>query len=163
MIEKYSLTPTEKYTSKWDAYHGLIPVSIKTKKINCALEMGDIFRQASIEEDFLIIAGFWSGVKTNIVKELILKIPASYWRSQFNQEVLSEYRDIFTGITNSKEDDDAWKERMTNAKSRWRELSPESIITPHFKRDHKTQKRIQCSIKSSAIPILAANYSFDLS
>ena len=52
---------------------------------------------------------------------------------------------MIDNITNKHEDDIKWKEWMKEGKRLWKLKTP-NLIRPRFKRDHKTQKRIQCAI-----------------
>lgn len=158
---KYGIESGGNYTAEWDGYLDGKPVSIKTKKKGGAVEMSDFFRNANKEEDFYLIVGFWEGEKTNIVEEYVLYINKNFWVSQFDIGLVELFRGVFDGITNSYEDDAKWKLRITEYKERWKET--ESIINVHFKRDHKTQKRVQCSIKNKEFyTILVRYYSVDI-
>lgn len=161
IINKHNLTPTDSYTHSYDAYYGEIPVSIKTKKLNCNVEMADIFRNASIKEDFILIVGFWSGRKDNIVEEHILYIEKDLWLKQFPQKMMEKLKGTFDGISNDRSDDAKWKKRRKQLKSEWNEYN--SNINVLFKRDHKSQKRIQCSIKKKWFnDVLVKNHSIKL-
>lgn len=149
VIEKYNLKKTDSYVHKWDAYFGNIPVSIKTKKIGTSVEMGDIFRNANNKEDFILIIGFWDNFKDNIVEEKIFFINANFWKSQFNKDLIELLKYFFDGITNDYKDDEYFKEKAITYKNIWDKNN--SIININFKRDHKNQKRIQCSIKNESI------------
>ena len=70
---------------------------------------------------------------------------AELWKSQFDENIVNQFKNIFDGISNSKEDDQKWKSRMKDFKDLWN--SQETIIQVHPKRDHKKQKRVQCSVK----------------
>lgn len=136
------------YTAPWDGHLGDIPVSIKTAKYGAGLGMSDIFRNASKTEDFYLIFSFWQGIPDNLVYENVYKIPADYWRSQFDDYAIQQYRHAFDGITHSHADDAKWTERMNSLKELW---PKDSIIVPNFKRDHKGQQRVQCTLKHAAI------------
>lgn len=156
-IEDYS----ESYTSKWDGIYKGIPVSIKTKKRGCAIEMADFFRMSTIETQFILIVGFWEDNKDEIVEEHVLLINKDFWIKQFDINLVEEFKNIFDGISNSKDDDALWKIRREEATNKWK--STGSIINVHFKRDHKKQKRVQCSIKNKEFyNILVKYYSIDL-
>lgn len=146
VINMYNLVKSDKYTSVWDAYtQDGVPVSIKTKMINTNVEMGDLFRNSRCNEDFFLVVGFWSGRKDNIVRVDKLFVDANFWKSQFDENIVNQFKNIFDGISNSKEDDQKWKSRMKDFKDLWN--SQETIIQVHPKRDHKKQKRVQCSVK----------------
>ena len=52
---------------------------------------------------------------------------------------------MLNNITNDKKDDEKWRKMMQEQKARWKNETS-NYIRPRFKRDHKTQKRIQCAI-----------------
>lgn len=159
VIEKYSMKKSEDYTAVWDAHLGEIPVSIKTKKQGGAVEMGDFFRQSKVDKDFLLCVGFWDREKTNIVEEHYLLISKDYWTSQFDPGLTESFKNIFDGISNSYKDDEKWRARMREANQAWDVTG--SIIKTAFKRDHKSQKRVQCHIRREAFEGLTAKYSVD--
>lgn len=149
VIKRYNLEPEQNYTDKWDAYYKGIPVSIKTCTMSGTVHMGDFYRNASLTHNFILIIGFWSrDVMGERVYEddLILYINKDFWIEQFPKTAVDAMRTVFNGITNSYDDDEKWKKRMKAFKKEWG--SYQTGITIHFKRDHKTQKRTQCSIRS---------------
>ena len=88
---KYGKQYNGGYTSKWDAidenkvgksYKGR-PIQIKCIGINNAIELGDIFRNSTKEEDFRLIVGFWNGIKTNIHQTVELEINHKKWNKLF--------------------------------------------------------------------------------
>jgi len=148
-FNKYSIIPSQGYTDKWDGYLGEIPVSIKTAKLGSDIEMADFFRQASISEDFYLIVGFWSEEKGKncIIEEHILFINGKEYHSLFSQDYIVKFRELLDTITNDKSDDERWKSKISEYRSEWKKNTP-NLIRPRFKRDHKTQKRIQCAINN---------------
>lgn len=142
---KYNIIPNPNYTGKWDGWLNNIPVSIKTEQLGSDVEMADFFRNMNNQEDFYLIVGFWAQEKTNIVAEYVLYIPANQWNSLFDKECGDFFRYMIDNITNNHEDDIKWKEWMKEGKRLWKLKTP-NLIRPRFKRDHKTQKRIQCAI-----------------
>lgn len=143
--QKYNIIPNSNYTGKWDGWLNNIPVSIKTEQLGSDIEMADFFRNMNNIEDFYLIVGFWDKDKTNIVAEYILLIKAEQWAALFDKECGNFFRFMIENITNKHEDDNRWKELMKEGKARWKSATP-NLIRPRFKRDHKTQKRIQCAI-----------------
>lgn len=121
------------------------PVSIKVAKLGTDIEMADIRRNAYNTEDFYLIVGFWEGEKTNIVKIETLFVSGNEWHSLFNISLVEECLAFLKTVTNDKSDDEKWKEGRLSLSKRWKETTP-NLIRPRFKRDHKTQKRIQCAI-----------------
>lgn len=150
------------YTAPWDAYtkgEDPVPVSIKTKSAFGAVEMGDFFRNGSKTEDFYLITSFWKGAKDNIVSERILYLPKDYWVSQFPDLYNEEIRDFMAEITNDYSDDAKWKQWCTQLKHKWADTG--SLIKLAPKRDHKSQKRMQCVIPYANFLEMAKTYEVD--
>lgn len=145
IINKYNLKAENNYTGKWDAYFHGIPVSIKTKKLGGNIEMADIFRQCNVESDFILQVGFWENVENNIVKEYTLYIPKIEWNCLFDQDCLIQYKNLINTISNNSIDDKKWTNEINRLRRLWKTRTP-YLVVPRPKRDHKTQKRIQCAI-----------------
>ena len=60
---------------------------------------------------------------------------------------LEYFSEMLHNITNDKEDDEKWKEMIKTQKTRWQKET-NNLIRPRFKRDHKSQKRVQCAINN---------------
>ena len=147
-----TLIRTKCYTHRWDGFNrNNTPISIKTKKIGGnKLEMGDFFRQSEVNQDFYIYLGFWQYNKKKqkvLVKEKIYKIPYTYHQLNFREKYVEAQREVFKGVaTNEERDplrDKEWTKRREKFAKRWKESG--SKVTPLYKKDHKGQKRIQCS------------------
>lgn len=109
------------------------------------MELADYKRNATNEEDFYLIIGFWEGNKNNIVKIEKLFIRNDFWKTLFVEHFLEDFKNLLSSITNSHDDDEKWKEEIKKLKQQWKKETP-NLIRPRFKRDHKNQKRIQCAI-----------------
>ena len=133
------------YTDKWDGELNGFPVSIKTAKNGTDIEMADLRRNANNLDDFYLIVGFWEEEKTNIVKIETIFIPGKEWHELFDCELVEECIDFLGMVTNDKNDDEKWKLGRLSLSKKWKERTP-GLVRPRFKRDHKTQKRIQCAI-----------------
>lgn len=139
------------YTDKWDGEWKGFPVSIKHIKKNNAIDLGDIFRQASISEPFFMFIGFYE-TENNFEKDEIhiLFFPKNSWQSYFlplNQfEIL--FKNALNSVSNDKKDDNKWTELRTSCVQFWKN-NTSGFITPNGKRDHKKQKRWQCSINKT--------------
>lgn len=136
------------YTSKWDGVLNGVPVSIKTAKIGTDIEMADFTRNAENTEDFYLFVGFWEEEKTNIVEEYILFIPGQEWHSFFPSHFIVDFREMLNNITNDYADDEKWRSMISEQKEKWQNET-NNLIRPRFKRDHKTQKRVQCAINNT--------------
>lgn len=142
-IEKYNLKKAESYTCPYDAYYNDIPVQIKCIKHGSNIEMGDYLRNKSKNQDFILIIGFWSGEKTNIVKEEILFIDHIMFKKCLQFDYDTQLISDMKPINNSRDNDLAWKLFCNKYKKLW---PKNNLLRLRFKRDHKTQKRIQCAI-----------------
>lgn len=145
VIKKYNLVKSNNYTSIDDAYTpDNIPVQIKCIKWGGVIEMGSYTRNKNKTGDFILIIGFWENVKNNIIKEHILYID----HTKFTKNLDFEYDNIMLSemnqISNSITDDTRWTKFREKYQSEWNKKN--NILDIRFKRDHKYQKRIQCSI-----------------
>lgn len=148
IIKKFNLIKETKYTAEYDAYtKDSIPVQIKLEKENSDIELADIFRNYQKSSNFILIVGFWSGQKDNIVKIYSVYFDIDCFKSNFDEELLKIFRKFLDEITNERKDDEKWKNQILDFKKQWRNKTS-NFIRPRFKRDHKTQKRIQCAINN---------------
>lgn len=147
VVKRLNITESKGYTDKWDGILNGFPVSIKTEKLGSDIEMADYFRISSITEDFYLIVGFWDGEKTNIVDERILFIKGAEFNSLFNPIFGAKFKHLLASITNDRSDDEKWTTMRKELTAEYKQLTP-NLVRPRFKRDHKTQKRIQCAINN---------------
>lgn len=148
IINKYNIIKSEEYTAKWDGFLPCgIPVSIKHIKKGNAIDLADLFRQASIIEDFVLIVGYYDGLEEDIYH---LYFPKGSWHSYFLD--LNQFEDKFkkalTSVTNNPCDDEKWDMLRKDCVAFWKKQTS-SFITVNGKRDHKKQKRWQCSINKT--------------
>lgn len=139
------------YTDKWDGEWRGYPVSIKHIKKGNAVDLGDIFRQASINQDFFMFVDFYETPTVSDSDDIhILFIPAEKWQEYFMplDKFENKFRNALTSVTNNKVDDQKWTQLRTECVNYWKE-NTNKIITPNGKRDHKSQKRWQCSINKT--------------
>lgn len=108
---------------------GSIPVFTANKRIcRCsnAVDLGDIFRQASITEPFYMLVGFYTDSNFDNDDIYLLHFNQNEWH-QFFMDV-DQFEDKFRGaldaVTNNKEDDDKWKILMNDCKNYWKEHTP---------------------------------------
>ena len=147
VMSRNNLIKEGHYTSKWDTYemyNGVkTPVSVKCIKNGSSIDFGDFKRQSEVNEDFILYVGFWSGKKDNIVEEYKLLINKDKWNNYFgDKSITKELLEELKEISNDYSDDGKWKVY----RNKYKNLYGSSIISLRFKRDHKTQKRIQCGI-----------------
>lgn len=145
--EKYNILPCPEghYTYKWDGMMNGYPVSIKTEKYGSDIEMASFERNAENTENFYLIVGFWKNSKDNIIEISTLFINGHEWHDLFDQEIVQECKDFLNSITNDYSDDDRWSQGCAQLKEKWIARTP-NLVRPRFKRDHKSQKRMQCAI-----------------
>ena len=141
----------KKYTDPWDGLYYGYPVSIKHIKKGCAVDLADVFRQASITEDFIMFVDFY---ETPLVSETddihILFIPGEKWHSYFaSPDIFEErLRDVLKSVSNDKSDDAKWTKLRVESVKFWKSITT-GFITLNGKRDHEKQKRWQCSINNT--------------
>ena len=135
------------YTNKRDGELKGIPVSIKLEQYGSDIELADYFRNSEITCDFYLIVGFWEGQKDNIIEEHVLLIKGNEFHQLFDLSFNERFKFLLQNITNDYSDDIKWKQQITILRKEWSQQPP-NLIRPRFKRDHKTQKRIQCAINN---------------
>lgn len=148
---KYDLQPDEKYTGKWDAYQKDTkqPVVIKTHKKGSEIPLSDIFINHDRDRDFIMIIGVWEKEKSNIIQEFKIEVNIDKWKILLGWEFYLELKDwIRNKVSNDYGYDRIWKKEIKDWKLKW---GVNKIIQPRFKRDHKTQRRIQAAIPNKHI------------
>lgn len=141
------------YSYKWDIAKeanfnfGNLPISIKTAKWGSSINMGDAIRQYSIDEDFILIVGFWKQennfkIFVNVTSTIITK---GLWKKLWEPLKLEEIEKLDKLIKDYKVDCFTVRDSAKNLKK----SKPycESLITLNPKIDSKSQRRLQCSIK----------------
>lgn len=166
ILKKIGATKSEKYTSEFDGTikidGEIIPISVKTKKNKCAIEMGDIFRNSEISTDFILIVAFWENDKYNFVEEYAVYINKETWKTFFLDNFKEDYLNFLNSVTNDYADDQIWKTGCKMRQKLWEEQVGKHI-TPFFKRDHKKQKRVQCGLNyKTFMDIFVQNFSIDI-
>ena len=148
----------EGYTSKWDARAPKanilelnkivenVPTQIKTIRYGGSVDMGDVFRHAENTENFILQVDFYTGPKKdlNIVESHKVYVDADKWAELFEFEDYGFLKECLKEITNEYSDDSKWKGMMAEMHNRWGKDRRVIHLAP--KRDHKKQKRIQCTI-----------------
>ncbi len=144
------------YSYKWDVltefnrleivpkeFHNL-PVSIKTCKNRCPIGFGDALRQFTINEDFLLIVGFWeqSGGNKNFVAVEAAKISAQNWKNLFQPLTETDLRLLDSTIKNREMN----YTEVRKAAQEIKKSFPATKIILNPKIDSKTQRRLQCGV-----------------
>lgn len=147
--EKYNIQdcPDNCYTHKWDGILNGYPVSIKLEQKNSDIELASLTRNAENKEDYYLIVGFWDKNKNNIVSTETLFIKGDEWHLLFNSKIVNECQTLIDTISNSPTDDEKWKKARLQLTKEWKENTP-NLVRLRFKRDHKSQKRMQCAINN---------------
>lgn len=135
------------YTYKWDGMLNGEPVPIKTEQLGSDIEMASFQRNAENTDNFYLIVGFWEDSKDNIVSIETLYVQGNEWHSLFNQDIVNKCSQLINTITNDYADDEKWKQARLALTKEWKE-NTQNLIRPRFKRDHKSQKRMQCAINN---------------
>lgn len=135
------------YTDKWDGDINGFPISIKHTAQGQAICCADLFRQASIAEDFIMIVDYYTNNSNDIH---FLYIPGKAWHSYFMdlEDFEEKFRTALNNVSNDKTDDIKWTKYRKDCVAFWKEHT-NKIITVNGKRDHKDQKRWQCSINKT--------------
>jgi hypothetical protein len=150
IIKKYNLIKEKSYIGKYDAYKHTklknIPVQIKYIAKQSSIDMGDYFRNKNKSDEFILIIGLYTNKDDfENAEEYILHIEDfEKWNNMFEFKYDKELKVEMSLISNLKVDDQNWKNYCNKYKKYWNEI--ERHIQLRFKRDHKTQKRIQCAI-----------------
>lgn len=140
------------YSAKWDiskesnTKHGNLPISIKTTKYSSSINLGDAIRQISIDEDFILINGYWiqEGNYKRIVNVTADAISVMLWKSLWKPLTIDDIKKLDSLI---KTYDKHYTKIRKQAK-KLKKSAPYSncSITLNPKIDSKTQRRLQCSI-----------------
>lgn len=148
---KYNLISTT-YTDKWDLKdQNEKKWVVKTFKKGTELPLSDIFINSNRNEDFILQIGIWEKEKTNIVKEYTIFVDIKKWLKYFEFSFYSELKNwIKNEVNNSYSYDSTWKVDIKKWKKIW---GKDKIVQPRFKRDHKTQRRIQCAVSNKNLKL----------
>lgn len=147
------------YSHKWDIpaeFNALeivpkefryLPVSIKTCKNRCPIGFGDALRQFSVNEDFLLIVGFWeqSGANKNFVAVEATKVKFRDWRNLFQPLTETDLKLLDSTIKNKE----LHYGEVRNLAKKIKKAFPPTKIILNPKIDSKSQRRLQCSLPFS--------------
>tara|TARA_Y100000034_G_scaffold17991_1_gene19847 strand:+ start:1360 stop:2004 length:645 start_codon:yes stop_codon:yes gene_type:complete len=153
--KKYPTQSTDQlYTSVWDGiderqpgihYNGK-PVQIKCIGIGNAVDLGDIFRNSDKSENFDLVVSFRDSTLggLGIVEEYVIPVDCNKWNDLLKYDKYDEWKNFITNeVSNDYSYDQTWKIEKNKRMDDW---GRDRLIQPRFKRDHKNQRRIQCSI-----------------
>lgn len=145
--KEFTIELSNNYGSQFDGTMNDMPVSIKYEKFGTDIELADFFRNANITENFYLIVGFWKENKNQIIEQHMLYIKGQEYHSLFFQDINQDLKELLSTTTNDTKDDENWRTQCNKIKNNWK-AHTSNLIRLRFKRDHKTQKRIQCAINN---------------
>lgn len=162
---------SEKYGAKFDSELDNIPIQIKCIKQNNEICLGDYFRNLETNVDFLLHIAFYKeeslqsykeeetnpeGKNKKIIEYFTFYIKWEDWKKEFENENLNlnVMKEEFKLITNLKEDDS----KFDIFREKYKKYFDGKLIQLRFKRDHKTQKRVQCAIPIKNIVLLKRTF-----
>ncbi len=148
----------DSYTEKWDVPAMFntrsivpkelraLPVSVKTVKQGSPIAFGDAIRQFNINEEFVLIVGFWkqSGSAKNFVAVEATKISIETWRKLWNPLSLENLLELDALIKDYQMHYKTVREQAKAMKSSSPFNSAMMVLNP--KVDSKNQRRLQCSL-----------------
>lgn len=145
IIKKENLVKSDSYTAEYDAYtQDNIPVQIKTVKNRQAICMGDLKKNFTKDHKFIlyILNYFSNSDKVKLYKITIDDIKK--YTDLFYFDQYEEFWEEFKQMPHGREYDTQWKALRLKYQRLYK--STPRIVNMNPKRDHKIQKRIQCSI-----------------
>lgn len=147
-MQKWDVPARDNISAELPASLRGIPVSIKTVKNGSTINLGDVLRQRSISEPFLMITGFWTQ-RTPAEKwfERIgaAKFRAEDWSSLWGPRTLEHLRELDAIVKDMAANHEAVRQKAKDWKKRVADDSG-SLIVINPKIDSKTQRRVQCSL-----------------
>ena len=146
IIEEYGFTKSENYTAIYDAVSKTgINVQIKSFKNKTSVCMGDLKRNFNKEEPFILIFYNYDS-NYNCIKTyaFIVRDYKKYNEMFYFEQYNDFYYEFMNNISNDPKDDKVWKALSKKYKTEYNKVHSMTRMNP--KRDHKHQKRIQCSI-----------------
>jgi hypothetical protein len=140
------------YTGKWDvdkefnANNGGLPVSIKAASYGSPVGLGDALRQFQIDEDFLLIVGFWRQEenKKRIVNIVAAPITVSLWKSLWHPIALADLKNLDDVIKDRSLTYQQARAEAQRIKSQPPFTQAHIVVNPKI--DSRTQRRLQCSL-----------------
>ena len=147
IIETYDLIKDENYGSKSDAFcHNGTYVQIKYIKENAEICMGSFSRNAIESQDFILHIGFYkkhNGIKQT-TRSYTLWIIADIYKKFYELPNFSNIVSEFKKFSNLHSEDEKFKKFIKQHKYK-------GLVQIRFKRDHKTQRRIQAAIPYASL------------
>lgn len=147
-LEK-NLKESSEYIGQWDAFDSNdYPCVIKTFKKGSEIPLADIFINSSRDKNFRMILGVWDGFKSNIIEIIDIIIDYKKFIKLFEFQSYDELKVWIKNVSNDSSYDNIWKQECQIWKIKWGKTR---LVQPRFKRDHKSQKRIQSAVSYNNI------------
>lgn len=144
MCSEKNLKESSEYIGRWDAFDSNnYPCVIKTFKKGSEIPLSDIFINSSRNENFRMIFGVWNNSKANIVEVFDIMIDGKKFTKLFEFQSYNELKMWIKNVSNDRSYDKIWKQECQIWKTKWGKTR---LVQPRFKRDHKSQKRIQSAV-----------------
>lgn len=148
----------EHYTAKWDVPSEsnssqavpdalrALPVSIKTCKNGSPVGFGDALRQFALDEDFLLIVGFWeqAGPFKNYIATEAVKVTVAQWRRLLDPITANALHELDVMIKDRTLHYSKVRELARVRKSQRPFSDARMVLNPKI--DSKVQRRLQCSL-----------------
>jgi len=145
------------YTQKWDVIASAnrklpkpyrdLPVSMKCIKIGRPIDLGDVLRQRSINEPFVMVIGLWNQrtPTEKWIEEIIcFRIEPSAWKHLWGSLTHDDLAALDTAVKDRKRPVVEIRAYAAQWKRDRRDAG--NTIAIHYKIDEKGQRRVQCSI-----------------
>lgn len=140
------------YTQEWDVAkaankkYGDVPVSIKTAKYGASVDLSDALRQYSINEEFLIIIGYWKqdGKTKRFVNIVAARVEPQQYHQLWGVISLADLQQLDAVVKNRRLTPQQARESAHRIKSAAPFNKAAMGVNPKI--DSKGQRRLQCSL-----------------
>jgi hypothetical protein len=140
------------YTQEWDVAasankrYGGLPISIKTAKYGSSVDLGDALRQYSINENFMIIIGYWKqeGAKKRFVNIVAVRVDEQKYHELWQPIAWADLQRLDALVKNRA----LTSQQARDAARTMKRLVPfsKAVMDVNPKIDDKAQRRLQCSM-----------------
>jgi hypothetical protein len=147
-MQKWDIPPARNQHQSIPPDFWNIPVSVKTAKYGSPIALGDVLGQRSIDEPFLMIAGFWRqrSPSEKWFEDIgWVKFTPAKWGALWGSLSLSQITEIDRTVKNLDSHYSVARRRAQEWKTRVVSSSGSRIVI-NPKIDSKKQRRVQCSL-----------------
>ena len=145
------------YTQKWDIpaaqnkAHGGVPVNPKAVKYGTPVDLGDALRQFDIAEPFILVVGFWrqDGDEKRFVNIVAPRIEPATWKKLWGAVTRADLEKLDAVIKDKSLTPEQARIAARTIKSSPPFTTAEIEVNPKI--DSRTQRRLQCSLKSESV------------